>query len=224
MKSHGFHYLILKNEVWVFVVSLSNTGVTVCLYTKKLNWASSLHLHAGMYFPLVQHKGFVVQRGFCCCCWLWGFFLFLTKLSVVLSIWGCCLLPFSSSNSENLGYCLLSLFALKDFICFVGTHKSPVFPLFVEHFFPPKKEQKQCENVFWALSCTLHIAICTQNLLQKQNLLLQVSEQWDHCWKESENRAWRERSRVFQSYRHKLWLMKYLKNPSRQLAFDSNCW
>lgn len=72
------------NEVWVFVVSLWNTGVTVCLYTKKLNWASSLHLHAGMYFPLVQNKGFAVQGGFCCCCWLWGFFLFLTKLMLCL--------------------------------------------------------------------------------------------------------------------------------------------
>lgn len=136
------------NEVWVFVVSLWNTGVTVCLYTKKLNWASSLHLHAGMYFPLVQHKGFAVQGGFCCCCWLWVFFLFLTKLSVVLSIWGCCLLPFSSSNSENLGYRLLSLFTLKDFICFVGTHKSPVFPLFVLSIFFPQRRNRSSVKMF----------------------------------------------------------------------------
>ena len=136
------------NEVWVFVVSLWNTGVTVCLYMKKLNWASSQHLHAGMYFPLVQHKGFAVQGGFCCCCWLWVFFLFLTKLSVVLSIWGCCLLPFSSSNSENLGYRLLSLFTLKDFICFVGTHKSPVFPLFVLSIFFPQRRNRSSVKMF----------------------------------------------------------------------------
>lgn len=158
---------------------------------------------------------------FCCCLWVvgLGFVCFFDKMK-------CC-----AQYIRMLHYTFfflksklpLSLFTLKDF-CFVGIYKSSVFPVFdLSIFFPPKKEQKQCENVFWALSCTLHKAICTQNLLQKQNLLSQVSEQWNHCWKESETRAWREKSHVFQSYRHKLYLIKYLKNPSRQLAFDSNC-
>lgn len=146
-------------EPWFPLSHFKKWGLSICCESFKHRGDSLLiheeaelsfksHLHAGMYFPLVQHKGFVVQRGFCCCSWLWGFFLFLTKLSVVLSIWGCCLLPFSSSNSENLGYCLLSLFALKDFICFVGTHKSPVFPLFVLSIFFPQRRNRSSVKMF----------------------------------------------------------------------------
>lgn len=101
----------VTNEVWVFVVSLWNAGVTVCLHTKKLNLASGLHLHVGMYFPLVEHNGFAVQGGFffvvVCGLMVWGLFVFLTKWSVVLSISGCCIILSSSSKVSYHFLCSL---------------------------------------------------------------------------------------------------------------------
>lgn len=134
-----FEYLL-----WVFETPGWQSAYTWRSWTELQVYIST----QGCIFLLFSIKALQCKVGFVVAVGCGFFFLFLTKLSVVLSIWGCCLLPFSSSNSENLGYRLLSLFTLKDFICFVGTHKSPVFPLFVLSIFFPQRRNRSSVKMF----------------------------------------------------------------------------
>lgn len=56
-KSHGFHYLIVNKWGWVFVETLWNSRVRVCLHTRQLNSFKSTSPLKDVFSPCSAYNG-----------------------------------------------------------------------------------------------------------------------------------------------------------------------
>lgn len=126
-------------------------------------------------------------------------------------------------------YHWLSLFTLKNLICFVGIYKSKRPPEFVSSIsccLPPPSPKKR-RNRSDVKAFSRHLV--TSNLHLKSVVRGTKSAAtgfWiaESLLKKSQTRTNGEKLCFPDVAKHKLWLMKYLKNPNRQLAFDCNRW